>query len=301
MNNTYKIFVLFVWISLLTMSCQQGNPASKDKADKSTARIITMSGFLTELIYELGHAEDLVGRDGTSTYPKALVDSLPNLGHATKLNVEAVLQLKPSLIFVEDDQEKKIEVLQQIKDAGIEVVIVPTSTHLNNAVKAAKVVQPYLKIEDTKISEMAKTIERDSMALATHLATIDKKPNVLFIYARGAGRLMVAGKNTSASSIIKIAGGKNAISSFEDFKPLTPEALIEAAPDVILMFKSGLASLDGKKGLEQITGIPQTPAFQNDRIVTMDGHYLLSFGPRVGKAVTELANQIHTTGKSPTL
>ena len=104
---------------------------------------------------------------------------------------------------------------------------------------------------------------------------------------------MVGGTQTSASAIIEKAGGVNAIQSFDNFQALTPEALLEAAPDVILMFTSGLASLDGKEGLKQIPGMSQTPAFQNDRIVAMDGHYLTAFGPRAGKAAIELAQKIH--------
>jgi iron complex transport system substrate-binding protein len=59
------------------------------------------------------------------------------------------------------------------------------------------------------------------------------------------------------------------------------------------MFTSGLASLDGKDGLANIPGISQTPAFQHDQIIAMDGHYLLGFGPRAAKAVGELAGKLH--------
>ena len=133
----------------------------------------------------------------------------------------------------------------------------------------------------------------DSVQLSATLEGFTESPKVLFIYARGAGRLMVAGANTSAAAIIEKAGGQNAIRSFEGFKTMTPESLIEAVPDVILMFSSGLASLDGKEGLGQIPGISQTPAYKNNRIIAMDGHYLTAFGPRVGQAALELARGIH--------
>ena len=35
------------------------------------------------------------------------------------------------------------------------------------------------------------------------------------------------------------------LQDFEDYKPLTPEALIKGNPDVILMFNSGIGSLGG--------------------------------------------------------
>lgn len=109
---------------------------------------------------------------------------------------------------------------------------------------------------------------------------------------------MVGGTTTSANDMIEMVGGQNAITSFEDFAALTPEALLEAAPDVILMFESGLASLDGLEGLGQIPGMAEVPAYKNGRVITMDGHYLLGFGPRAAQAALELATQLHQTGKA---
>src|SRR5690606_35624661 len=78
---------------------------------------------------------------------------------------------------------------------------------------------------------------------------------------------------------------------FEDFKPLTPEALIQSNPDYILLFEKGLESLGGIDGVLQIQGINQINAGKNKQIITMDGALLSGFGPRVGQAAKEL-NQL---------
>lgn len=287
----YSISLILFFFLLLAASCQQEHPPSESTNQKQL-RIISLSGFLTETLYDLGYSENIVGRDVTSTYPQN-VDTLPNLGHVTQLNLEAILQLQPDIIFLESNQMKQAQGLNSLGAAGIEIVHVPTTPTLDNARKAAQIIGAALSMDDKKLKTLAQQIEADSLKLATLLEQKTSTPKVLFIYARGAGRLMVAGKNTTAASIIEKAGGQNAIQSFEDFQALTPEALVEAAPEVILMFSTGLASLDGKAGLAQITGIPQTPAFQNDRIITMDGHYLTSFSSRASKAAYELATQLH--------
>ena len=294
MNILNKV-VLLIGVSFMAFSCQLGTPNLPESSINVTPRIISLSGFLTEVLVEIGHGESLVARDVTSTYPASVVESLPNLGHVTKLNAEAILALQPTMIFVEKSQVNQSEVFEQLKDAGIKMVVVPTSTNLNNSVNAAKVMQEFITIKKEKFQSLSQRIESDSLKLAANLNDFPTQPKILFIYARGAGHLMVAGKNTSASAIIEKAGGKNAIQSFENFRALTAEALVEAAPDVILMFKSGLASLDGKKGLEQIAGIAQTPAFQNNQIIAMDGHYLTAFGTRAAEAALELSNKIHQT------
>ena len=150
-----------------------------------------------------------------------------------------------------------------------------------------------MEIDDSIINEMEQQIFQDSIQLVDFLKVKHDQPKVLFIYARGAGKIMVAGKNTAAAAIIEKAGGQNAVQSFDNYQAMTAESLIESAPDVILMFKMGIESLNGKEGLSQIPGIAQTAAFKNDRIIAMDGQYLTSFGPRAGKAVLELAKKIH--------
>ena len=117
------------------------------------------------------------------------------------------------------------------------------------------------------------------------------KPKVLFIYARGAGNLMVAGTNTPMEKIIGIAGGQNAITEFEDFKPLTPEAVVKSNPDYILMFDKGLESIGGVDGVLKLEGVASTNAGKNKKIIAMDGQLVSGFGPRVGQAAAQL-NQL---------
>jgi len=292
----YKITRFLIAFSLLisATACQPNETTSETETsvEADTQRIISLSGFLTEVLFELGYGEQIVGRDVTSAYPAA-VEEIPSLGHISQLNAEAILALQPDLIFLEEAQQEQTTVLQQLESAGLKIVAIPTSYSLNNAVQAAEAIAQHLPVEGEQLEAMANKIKQDSLQLVEQRAQFSTQPKVLFIYARGAGRLMVGGQNTSAAAMIEKAGGRNAIQSFDDFRALTPEALLEAAPDVILLFESGLASLDGKEGLASITGIPQTPAFQNDRIVAMDGHYLTAFGPRAGQAALELATKIH--------
>lgn len=295
MKNILPLLLLVLSAVLPGCSSSHGEMgASKQVVDTAAdKRIISLSGLLTEVLYELGYGPQLVGVDVTSTYP-ASTDAIPKLGHISQLNAEAVLQLQPDVIFVEAAAAANQPVLDQLRQSGIAVLAVPTAYTLTNSVAAARVMAGALGSGSGKVVALQQKIMQDSTALQSTLAMYDIQPRVLFIYARGAGRLSVAGLNTSAAAIIAAAGGENAISTFEGFQVLTPEALVEAAPDVILMFSSGLASLDGATGLAQIPGMRETPAYRNDHIVAMDGHYLTAFGPRAAQAARELAIAIHS-------
>ena len=100
--------------------------------------------------------------------------------------------------------------------------------------------------------------------------------------------MMVSGKNTPMAALIGLAGGENAINDFEDFKPLTPEAVVKANPDVLFFFTSGLESSGGNDGVLKMPGVSQTNAGKNKKIIAMDGGLISGFGPRVGEAAVAL-------------
>ena len=104
---------------------------------------------------------------------------------------------------------------------------------------------------------------------------------------------MVAGQDTAADTMIGLAGGINAVRGYSGYKSLTSEAAVAAAPDLILLMDSGLESIGGAQGLWQLPGLALTPAGQQGRVLSMDGLFLLGFGPRLGQAALALNEALY--------
>ena len=104
--------------------------------------------------------------------------------------------------------------------------------------------------------------------------------------------VQVSGKGTQAHSMIALAGAKNAVTSFEGFRPLTSEALVAANPEVILIPTRALESLGGENGLLRIPGVALTEAGKKRRIVAMDDLLLLGFSSRLHIALKELVSHL---------
>ncbi len=138
--------------------------------------------------------------------------------------------------------------------------------------------------------------EEKAQTLITNLPSepmhIPTSPKVIFIYARGAGALNVAGDNTFASSLIQLAGAQQAVSGFDGFRTLTPEALAAANPDYLLFFTQGFEALGGEQGILNIPGVKETTAGKNRAFIHMDASLLNNFGPRLGDAVLELNKRL---------
>jgi iron complex transport system substrate-binding protein len=93
--------------------------------------------------------------------------------------------------------------------------------------------------------------------------------------------------------MINLAGGVNALEEMEGYKPLSPEAVIGGAPEVILITGEGLETVGGTAKLWDKPGLAKTPAARSGRVVAMNALYLLGFGPRTPRAVEELARALH--------
>lgn len=277
----------------LTSCSGENSPASTTDAAAihKVQRIVSLDGMITELLYQLNLGDQVVGIDVTSTYPSEELKDKTQLGHISQLNAEAILALSPDLIICKANDVNNA-VITQLISSGIEVIGVTTSNYFSNSVSVAEQLQQKLSIADNLVAQLADQIAADSVRLTALLEETTHNPKVLFLYARGTGRLFVSGTGTPVAAMIEKAGSKNAVNGFSDYKELSTEALIAADPEVILMFDSGLKSLDGMAGLEQIPGMSQTKAFASQKVITMDGQYLSSFGPRAAQAALDLALQL---------
>ena len=279
-----KLVTLSIITGLLILGCQENksNNTLSDKQPKSI-RIVSLSGAISEIIAGFGHGTDIVATDITSNFPER-INKLPKVGHNKNIQAEGVLAQNPDVVVgIEKDLNPKV--ITQIIASGVKVILFNQEYSVEGTNKLIQAVKDSLNFESKNDSLKISINESVSQ-----LKIFETPPKVLFIYARGAGTILVAGKNTQMDQMISIAGGQNAVNEFESFKPLTAEAIVSANPDVILMFTSGAKSLNGV--FENVPGIMQTNAGKEKRIITMDGQYMSGFGPRLGKAALELNQKL---------
>jgi iron complex transport system substrate-binding protein len=94
--------------------------------------------------------------------------------------------------------------------------------------------------------------------------------------------------------MLTLAGAENAAGQFDGYKPMTPEAALVLAPDVIIVADHAVKMLGGIEAFRARPEIAMTPAGKSGRIVAMDALLLLGFGPRTPDALTALATALHT-------
>jgi iron complex transport system substrate-binding protein len=300
-NFATQVGLIATWVGLLVYSLivvgcqskasdentQEAKVNTKKVDDTAALRIVSLNGTITEVLCALGYEKNIVGVDVTSTYPRA-INKLPKVGHTRNMQAEGIVSLKPTLVLGKT-KELKPALVQQLKATKVDLQLFDLDYSINGAKQLIQAIAQKLPpTNGVKVATLTKQID----APLAKLGKLPNAPKVLFIYARGAGNLMVAGKQNPVQKVIEMAGGQNAITGFDRFKPLTPEALVKANPDIILMFESGIKSLDGDNGVLKVPGVANTNAGRNKALIAMDGQLLTGFSPRLGQAVYELNQKL---------
>jgi iron complex transport system substrate-binding protein len=263
--------------------------ADEVKPFADTSRLVAIGGSLTEIVYALGEENRLVARDSTALYPEAALQ-LPDIGYMRQLSPEGVLSVNPSALLVLEGSGPP-EALDVLSRASVEQVTVPEGYSADGIIEKVRIVGAALGVPD-KAAKLEAELDIQLKAAEAATAGMTQKQRVLFILSLEAGKVMASGTGTAADGIIHMAGAENAITAYQGYKTLTDEALIEAAPDVILMMtREGTAITDDE--LFSQPGIALTPAGKSRKVIRIEGAYLLGFGPRTAAAVEELASDLY--------
>jgi iron complex transport system substrate-binding protein len=265
----------------LALTLALASPTLADPAQ----RVLTLGGSVTEIAVALGAQDRLIGRDTTSTFP-ASVTSLPDVGYFRALSPEGVLALNPDLILSDSGAGPK-EALDVLQAAGIPFITADDDTTPDGLTAKITTVANALDLPDEG-KALAAQVAKGLTEARARAATVESPKRVLFILSLQGGRVMAGGEGSSAESIIELAGAINAGTGFEGYKQITDEAVLTAAPDVILMMdREGDLVIDNDMVLAH-PALSQTPAAKAGRILRMDGLLLLGFGPRTPQAAADL-------------
>ena len=250
--------------------------------DSAPQRIVTLATGAGEILAAMGAGDRVVGRDETSLAPQ--IESAPIVTKAHQVAAEQVLALKPDLVII-DSVTGPIEVIDQIRASGVRVEMVPDTFAVADMNARISALGGYLNLSAADIAAVTLALIPDVPAAES------AGPRVAFLYLRGPSSIyLLGGEGSGADALIEAAGGTDvgAEAGYEPFTPLTAEALIAAAPDVLLVMTKGLESVGGLDGLRALPGVAQTPAGQSGHVIAVDDTLLLSFGARTAELIDAL-------------
>ncbi|SDS02429.1 heme/hemin ABC transporter substrate-binding protein [Microterricola viridarii] len=272
--------------------------------DASRILAVDVSGSLAATVFGLGLGDRVVGRDSSTGFAEAAGLPLVTTG-GHQLSAEPILGLAPTVILT-DTTLGPPAVIEQLRDAGIPVVITTSKRNIDTIGTVIEQVAAALGVPDAG-ERLTAQLHADLAAVQADVEAIAptdpaERPRMLFLYLRGsAGVYYLFGEESGADALITSIGGRDVAGEigWQGMRPVTAEALVEAAPDLVLLMTKGLDSVNGVDGLlESIPALASTPAGQNRRFVDMSDTEILSFGPRTPQVLDALARAVYAPEQS---
>lgn len=258
---------------------------------QSVERIIPLDGDLAEVVFALGMGHLVVATDLSATYPPE-ADDLPQIGYQRALSAEPIAAFEPTVLLA-TALAGPPETLDELRRLGFPVIIIPSEPSSLGPGRKIRAVASALGVPGRGES-LAADVERATAAAVAEGGCTEDCPRVLMVYVRGTAAQLVFGESSPTRWLIEAAGGVDASRELGvvDPAPISSEAIVAAAPDILITTEAGLESMGGIDGLLEIPGLAGTPAGRERRVLSYDAQLLLGNGPRVAELITRMTSDL---------
>ena len=245
-------------------------------------RIVSLCPSLTELVFDLGLGDDLVGITEYCVHPKDRVGAIEQVGGTKTPNVARILELSPDVVLFNEEENRK-EDHDTLVAAGVHVHNSFPRTSLETA-------EMVLSIgEELGRASEAEAIASD-IARRTALVVADARGRapVRFAYLIWRKPWMSVNGDTFASAMLTQAGGENVFSAHSDRYPeVGLDELAGAKPDLVLLCTEPFPFQE-----KHIAEVAEATGLDPARVLVADGEYLSWHGSRTPDGVDYAARLI---------
>ncbi|PSU94813.1 hemin ABC transporter substrate-binding protein [Photobacterium leiognathi subsp. mandapamensis] len=238
-----------------------------------TKKIISAGASITQIINALNAQDQLVAVDLTS---KTLVDkSVPKVGYHRQLSAENLMSLSPTNVIGSDEMGPQ-STLDLLKQSGVSVDVVNSGETVKDLLQRIDQIAS-LTHHQQRAEVLKEKLNKQLNEIKQATANIKTAKKVLFLMIHDGRPINVAGSNTTADSIISLAGAVNpAAESVSNYKPISAEAIVTMQPDIILLSTRTASKIKSMKDLvKQMPLIAATPAATNNALLTINGTALI--------------------------
>jgi iron complex transport system substrate-binding protein len=285
MNSFFKVIINTVYLGRLALVFSVVLSVAVNAQPAS--RIISTDAGVTDVLIALGIGGNLVGVDVTSKTPRSL--TVAKVGYHRTLSAEGLMSLKPSLIIGSDHMGPS-EVISFIEKSAVILIRLPTAKNGEQLKSNIGVIGKSVG-EEAKASKLLVRVDSAIAALDEQQLSADTK--VAFLLQMDGRSLRLAGKGTSGDDIISLLGGEN-IAQHNAYQAVSPEALINLAPEVIIVAGRGVSDSLVKTLLDDNPLLTHTPAAANANIIEIDGRSIVAgISMSAIEAVAKLAAKLN--------
>jgi iron complex transport system substrate-binding protein len=255
---------------------------SPSRCDEPPKRILSISPASTEILYDLGLGDRVVGVTSYCSWPPD-AKTKTNLGDMMHANMEVIASLRPDLVLLSN---MNAHLRKQIEAFGYPVVVVYQDDFGQICDSMLRVGEACgIADEARRRVEALQAPVRDIAARSNELG--GKRPRVLVVVGRDMEdtsfkRVFVAGLLSFYETLLGEAGAVNAAAQQASYVSITREGLLRMDPDIIieLIGEHGMTNVASSEVMAQWGAISGLKAVKGGNVAVIRGDFALRAGPR---------------------
>lgn len=250
---------------------------------------VSMIPSNTEIAYELGLGEKLVGVSDFDNYPEEVTD-IEKIG-GQEFNVEKIISLQPDVVLAhESGLGMGTEGLQQLRDAGLNVFVVENAEtfdevydtisvigQASGAVEEADALVEEMETQVSEVEEMASGVEESKS---------------VFVEIGSEPELYTAGTGTFIHEMLTMIQAENVAGGQEGWISMDQEAVVAANPDIIITTEGGYIE-NAVEQIKERNGYADVTAVKEDGVHNLNPDTVTRPGPRLTEGLMTLAEVIY--------
>jgi iron complex transport system substrate-binding protein len=312
MKKIYSLLIILMLAVVFTAACshepedQKAGEGTEEKSveqsikvkdalgdeialDSEPERIISLIPSNTEILFELGLGDEVVGVTDFDNYPQEAA-SKEKIG-GMEFNVEKIISLNPDLVLAHESTAVSAkEGLDQLRDSGINVFVIRDTQKIDEVYTIIENIGK-LTGKTKEADQMVSSMKDDLQKLKTKAEEIEQKKKV-YIEVAPAPDIYSTGDNTFINEMLELINAENAFKGQEGWIAVNQEEVIAANPDVIITTHG----YDNDKSKEQVmnrAGWEEINAVKNKHVYDVHSDLVTRTGPRLIEGVEEIAKSVY--------
>ncbi|MGR3764581.1 ABC transporter substrate-binding protein [Rossellomorea sp. NS-SX7] len=307
MKKLSSLFIIFMLSVLFTAACgnqpdnqNAGEGTEEESVDQSIKvkdalgdeitleskpeRIITLIPSNTEILFELGLGEKVVGVTDFDNYPEEAADK-EKIG-GIEFNVEKIISLDPDLVLAHESTAVSAkEGLNQLRDSGISVFVVQDTQKIDEVYTIIENIGK-LTGKQKEAEKLVSSMREDLQELKSKAEKVEQQKKV-YVEVAPAPDIYSTGSNTFINEMLELINAENALKEQEGWIAVNQEEVIAANPDVIITTYGDSEQVMTREGWQDINAV------KNKQVYDVNPDLVTRTGPRLVEGVEEIAKSVY--------
>lgn len=264
--------VILIFVVILAIQYKRSEPPNRD-VGQGDIRIVSLAPNLTEILFELGLGDQIVGVTNYCTYPPEALKK-EKVGDFINPNFEKIVTLKPDLIVSEHWPSSKT--VPRLREFGLHVFEVLSPMSLEEIYQILREVGQAVDRFD-RAEALIHNMQERLEVIGENTVKLSRRPSV---YVEIDLPSWTIGKKSFITEALHLCGVRNL---FEDIEKrafqASKEMILARNPDIILTYTVSASAIRQRPGWDRIKAIQKARIIDDfDRSLLSHGNHRLILG-----------------------